>query len=120
MLEPITDLPENVLGFVARGTLTGSDYEQVLMPAVDKALASHDKIRLLYVLGDEFSGLTGGAVWDDTRVGFGHITRWEKIAVVTNKDWVRHAVDLFGYLIPGEVKGFQTAELSEARAWIVA
>jgi hypothetical protein len=75
---------------------------------------------LLYVLGEEFSGITAGAIWDDTRVGFAHITRWEKIAVVTDTDWLRHAVDIFGYLIPGEVKGFTTAELPAARAWVVA
>jgi hypothetical protein len=120
MLEPIPDLPEHVLGFVATGTLTGDDYEKVLIPAVDRALARHEKIRLLYVRGAEFAGVTGGAIWDDMRVGFSHITRWEKIAVVTDKDWIRHAVDIFGYLIPGEVKGYTTADLPAARSWVVA
>jgi hypothetical protein len=74
----------------------------------------------LYVLGPEFEGLTMGAMWDDTRVGFAHISRWEKIAVVTDTDWIRHSVDVFGYLIPGEVKGFAIAEESDARSWIRA
>jgi hypothetical protein len=120
VLERIENLPDNVLGFVAKGKLTGDDYDRILIPAVDQALASHDKIRLLYVLGEEFDGVTGGALWDDTKVGFSHITRWEKIAVVTDKEWLRHAVDIFGYLIPGEVKGFTSSELTDARAWVVA
>jgi hypothetical protein len=120
MIERIPDLPENVLGFVAKGKLTSDDYEQVLIPAVDEALEAHDKIRLLYVLGGEFEGMTPGAMWDDTRVGFSHITRWEKIAVVTDKDWLRHSVDIFGYLIPGEVKAFTGAEEAAARAWLAA
>jgi hypothetical protein len=120
MLERIADLPDNVLGFVAKGKLTGDDYTTVLIPAVDTMLASHDKIRLLFVFGTEFDGLTGGAIWEDTRVGFGHVTRWEKIAVVTDTEWLRHAVDIFGYLIPGEVKGYTSAELPDARAWVVA
>jgi SpoIIAA-like len=120
MLDRITDLPENVVGIVASGTLTSEDYEEVLIPAVEHALEGHDKIRLLYVLGRDFEGLTAGATWDDTRVGFSHVTRWEKIAVVTDKDWVRHSVEVFGYLMPGEVKGFGLSEESAARSWVAA
>ena len=37
-----------------------------------------------------------------------HPTRWEKIAIVTDNEWLRHSVDIFGYLIPGEIKSFST------------
>ena len=120
MLDRITDLPSNVVGIVAKGKLTKDDYEKVLIPAVDQALQDHEKIRLLYVLGGEFDGMTAGAVWDDTRVGFSHVTKWEKIAIVTDKDWVRHSIDIFGYLMPGEVKGFTSDEESTARIWVAA
>jgi len=36
-----------------------------------------------------------------------HVTRREKIAVVTDKEWLRHSVDIFGYLIPGEIRAFR-------------
>jgi hypothetical protein len=120
MIEVIPDLPDGTVGFVAKGSLSSDDYEQVLIPAVDAALASNDKIRMLYVLGHEFDGMSAGAMWDDTRVGFSHITRWEKIAVVTDKDWMRHSVDVFGYLMPGEVKAFTEDDLDAARAWVVS
>jgi SpoIIAA-like len=120
MLERITDLPDNVVGLVAKGKLTSEDYEQVLIPAVNQTLEGHEKVRLLYVLGGEFDGMSAGAIWDDTRVGFSHVTRWEKIAVVTDKDWLRHSVDIFGYLMPGEVKAFPLAEEPAARAWVAA
>lgn len=118
MLERITGLPEPVVGFVAKGKLTSDDYQNVLIPAVDQALEDHEKVRLLYILGGQFDGLTAGAMWDDTRVGFAHVTRWEKVAVVTDEDWLRHSVDIFGYLIPGEVKAFTTSEEAAARAWV--
>jgi hypothetical protein len=35
MVEKIPDLPDNVLGFTAKGTVTASDYESVIIPAVD-------------------------------------------------------------------------------------
>jgi hypothetical protein len=120
VLELIEGLPDNVVGIRAHGELSSNDYEQVLIPAVEGALARHDKIRLMYVLGPEFDGLTVGAMWDDTRVGFSHVNRWEKLAVVTDKDWVRHSVDIFGYLIPGEVKGFADSEEQAARTWVTS
>ena len=60
-------------------------------------------------------------MWDDTKVGFADVTRWEKIAVVSDKDWVRHrALDIFGYLLPGEVKAFTISEQSTARTWVTS
>jgi SpoIIAA-like len=118
MLETIPGLPENVLGFVAKGELTSDDYRRVLVPAVDDALERHEKLRLLYVLGEEFDGLDAGAAWEDLKVGFSHVTRWEKIALVTDRDWIRHSIDIFGYLMPGEVKGFTVADEPAARAWL--
>jgi hypothetical protein len=52
MITVLTDLPDNVLGFEAKGEVTGDDYEQVLIPAVEKHLETAEKIRLLYVLGE--------------------------------------------------------------------
>ena len=41
-----------------------------------------------------------GAVFEDMRVGFGHLGQWARIAVVTDIDWIKHAVDLFKLLLP--------------------
>ena len=120
MLERIPDLPEPVVGIRASGEVTGDDYKNVLIPAVEAALEGGHKVRLLYVLGDDVKGLgfTAGAAWQDTKVGLGHYASWEKVAVVSAKDWLRHSVDIFGYLIPGEVKAFAPDEEAEARTWV--
>ena len=118
MLEKISDVPDSVLGFRASGELTSEDYRDVLVPAVAAALRSRDKLRLLYLLGDDVTGFSAGAAWQDTKVGLEHVTRWEKVAVVTDKDFIRHSANIFGYLIPGEIKAFTAAEEAGARAWI--
>ena len=120
MLELIPALPDNVVGVVAKGEVTAQDYEQRLIPAVEAALADHDKIRLLYVLGADFTGFSGGAMWEDGKVGLGHITRWERIAFVAHEPWIRHAVNAFGYLIPGEIKVFDLADEADASAWVTS
>jgi hypothetical protein len=120
MFEMIPALPDNVVGVVAKGQVTGEDYEQQLVPAVEDALGRHDKIRLLYVLGADFTGFTGGAAWEDGKLGLGHIGRWERIAVVAREAWIRHAVSVFGYLVPGEIKVYDLADEADASAWITS
>ena len=39
------------------------------------------------------------------------------MAVVTDKDWMRHAISAFGWLSPGELRVFEPAELEAAKAW---
>ena len=118
MLERMPGLPESVVGIKASAEVTADDYRNVLVPAVESALEGEGKLRMLYVIGDDVTGLSAGAVWQDTKVGLGHYTRWEKVAVCTDKEWLRHSVDIFGYLIPGEVRAFTIAQEGEARTWV--
>jgi hypothetical protein len=120
MIELIPALPSNVVGLVAKGEVAAADYHDRIEPAVEQALAEHDKIRFLYVLGAEFTGFSGGAMWEDGKLGLGHVGKWERIAVVAREAWVRHAVNAFGYLIPGEVKVFDLADEADAAEWITS
>ena len=117
-VEMIPALPDDVIGFIAKGEVQRSDYESTIDPAVEETLSNHDKIRLLYVLGADFDGFSGGAAWEDGKLGMKHLTRFEMIAVVTDRDWVRHTVNLFGYLIPGKVRVFPLAEEADASEWL--
>ncbi len=118
MIKIISDLPSNVLGFESSGTVTGKDYETVLIPAVEAKLEEFPKIRLLYHLVPDFSGYDFEAMWDDAKVGLAHLTSWEKIAVVTDKEWIRSGVKVFGFIIPGEVRVFDNDELLTAKEWV--
>ena len=118
MVEPVAGLPENVLGFKGIGRVTSEDYETVLIPAVEAKLAEHKKLRLLYYLGEEFEGFDVGAMWDDAKVGLRHITAWEKIAIVTDVEWLRGSAKIFGFLMPGHVRVFKNSEIDEAKEWV--
>ena len=59
--------------------------------------------------------------WTDAKFDFSHLFYWERIAIVTDAEWMRRAAQfyrLFGFLI-GEIRAFPTAEASKAREWIV-
>jgi hypothetical protein len=118
MVEQIPDLPDNVLGFTAKGTVTANDYESVIIPAVEALFSRQSRVRFLYHLGEDFSGFEAAAVWDDTKLGLKHLGGWERIAVVSGVEWIRAAVKVFGVAIPGHVRVFHNRELAEARRWI--
>jgi hypothetical protein len=118
MIEVMIDLPERVLGLRARGEVTADDYRGTVVPAIEEKLTRFRKVRLLYVLGEDFKGYSGGAAWEDAKVGMKHLTSFERIAVVTDVDWVERAVKAFGFAFPGEVRVFDDDELEQARHWI--
>lgn len=117
MIELMDGLPENVIGLTASGKVTGEDYENVLIPALEKHLQSHDKVRIVYDLSEGMDGYSAAAMWDDTKIGFKHFTAWEKIAIVSDQDWVENTIKIFGWLVPGDVKVFESDELEEAKSW---
>lgn len=118
MIRLVDGLPDNVVGFEAVGEVEAADYESVLDPAVDAAVAANDKIRLLYVLGEEFDGYSGGAMWGDAKLGLKNWTHFEKVAFVSDRKAYVDGVRAFGWLIPGEVKTFSLAESEAARTWV--
>ncbi|MCH8900175.1 MAG: STAS/SEC14 domain-containing protein [Acidobacteria bacterium] len=120
MIKMMDNLPGNVIGFEAIGEVDAGDYKSTLDPAVDAALQTHDKLRLVYVLGEQFEGYTGGAMWEDTKLGIGHWGAWEKIPIVTDSEWVENGIKAFGWMVPGEVKTYSTAALDDATEWASA
>ncbi len=118
MIERMQDLPDNVLGFTAKGKVTARDYQDVVIPAVEALFAQQRHVRFLYHVGAEFTAFEPAAMWDDALLGFKHLAGWERVAFVTDVDWLRAAVKLFGLAMPGHVREFRNAELARAKEWI--
>ena len=119
MIELIQGLPDGVVGIEAVGKVTSDDYTAVT-PAIDEALAAHEKIRLIHVLGERFTGFTAGGMWEDGRFGLSHTFSFERIAVVTDLDSVRTLVKAGGWAVPGAIRLFSNADKDEAVTWVSA
>jgi hypothetical protein len=116
VLEPLTDLPEGAIGFTARGEIEASDYTEVLLPAIRDTIAAGRDVRIVLVF-ERWEGLSASALWQDLKLGVEHLTKWKKIALVTDVDWMIHLSTLFGWMTPGELKHFPLAARDEAIAW---
>ena len=118
MIEQLLNFPDNVVAVVCTGRVTKEDYDAVLVPAVANVLKRQGKVRLYYETAADFVGIDPGAIWEDFKVGMEHLTRWERVAVVTDVEWIKQTVRFFSFLMPGAVKIFPTSETAQARAWI--
>ena len=118
MITELSGLPDGVIGFEATGKLAAEDYRDVLLPALERAAAGGDE-RFVIVMRD-FDGLTGGALWQDLKLGVEHMRAWKKIALVTDIAWMTNLTDLFGWMTPGETKTFPLDRRDEAIAWAQA
>ncbi len=118
MMKTIDQLGDGIVGIEAHRKVTREDYENVLIPALDRALKAHKKIRFLYHVAPDFSGFTGGALWDDAQVGIRHLGAWERVAVVTDVTWIADAVKAFQFVIPAKTRVFHDAEVQLAKDWL--
>lgn len=118
MIELLKGFPDNVTALTCHGHVTKADYETVLIPDVTERLTRHNKVRIYYEIASDFEGYDLGAAWDDAKLGFSHFLSWERLALVTDIDWIEHSVKLFGFLMPAQLRTFPTAEAAKAREWI--
>ncbi len=116
MIEPLPGVPDGVVGLRASGDVTADDYRDVMVPILEEALA-RGAVRLLYVL-DEHTKFSPGALFADVKFGVGHLKGWERLAVVSDADWLENMVKGFGWMMPGEVKVFDDDDIDEAKAWL--
>jgi hypothetical protein len=116
MIKMLDGMPEGVIGFEAAGKLEAEDYRDVVLPALERAAAAGD-VRFLIVMRD-FGGMSGGAVWQDLKMGVEHLRKWKRIALVTDIDWVTHMTALFGWMTPGETRTFPLDQQDEAVKWV--
>ena len=118
MIQLIDGLPEGTLGLSFHGQVSGDDYDTVLVPALDRAIDLHDRVRTLLRFGSDFEGYSLEAAWDDTLVGLRHWRGFERMAIVSDVPWLRTAIRAVAGLLPCPVRLFDEAEEQDARLWL--
>ena len=122
-VETLYDLPQGTVGWRVAGTLTREEYHEMLDPVLER-LEQGETLSLLVVAGDDFHGLDAPALWEDLKnapkAGVKYRKSWQRVAVVTSKEWMRHAVAAMGCLYPGEMRVFDLDQMQEATDWLAA
>ncbi len=113
------DIPgKDTFGFEAIGEVTNQDYNDLLEPLLAKARAEGQKLRFLFFLGPNFQGFTAAAAWEDFKLGSRHLSSFDRIALVTDTQWLQSATRFVGSLLPCPLKVFENKSLNAAKAWL--
>lgn len=115
-------LHDNQITVKVNGTVDRDDWQQVT-DMINEALQHHDRVTVLADL-THMDTFTGGAVYEDTKFGIknlGSLDHFDKIAVLTDKQWLERGAELAEKLLPGvDVRVFDTADTRQAQQWIAA
>ena len=79
MIEAIDGLPGGTIGARFNGKVIADDYTDVLIPMIESALRRHDKLKVLIIFDDDFTGFGAKAVWQDSKLGIQHWRGCERI-----------------------------------------
>lgn len=116
MIERITGPGVGVLGVRMSGRLAHEDYER-LDHLIDAERPEGGRINLVCEV-EGFEGWTLRAAFDDAELGLVRAPREvRRLAVVTDSDWIRRAVELFAPLMPYSMRAFALGEREAAWAW---
>ncbi|MUL83289.1 MULTISPECIES: STAS/SEC14 domain-containing protein [unclassified Mycolicibacterium] len=119
MIELLPDMPNGVVGIRVSGKVEGDDLRE-FRPKMDELFKTGD-IRIVEVISPDYAGFGPGGLVQDLKLGIGalvqHHSAFKRIAVVSDKDWVAHAMHAFAWMIPGELKIFGLDELDAAKQW---
>ena len=118
MLRRMIDMPAGTIGFEAIGEVEDDDWERSVEPVLRSEIAEGRKVRLLYLLGAEAREVEGDALKADSGFRARHATSFERVAVVSDEDWIRPALRALSFLLPGKAKAFRVRELAEAKTWL--
>ncbi|MHC9297073.1 STAS/SEC14 domain-containing protein [Mycobacterium sp. LTG2003] len=119
MIDVLPDMPDGVVGIRVSGRVRGDDLRE-FEPTMDE-LFKTGEIRIVEVIAHDYEGFGAGGLAEDLKLGFGalfrHHSAFKRIAVVSDKDWVAHALHAFAWMIPGELACFGLDELDAAKQW---
>ena len=118
MTEVIQGLPAYVTAFRATGTVTKDDYYNIINPYVKNVAKTCPKMNYMLVLNTSIKNYTLGAWIQDGLLGARYFSKWNKLAIVTEKDGIKKFTDTFGIFIPAPTKGFKMENLDLAKKWI--
>lgn len=120
MISVDDSLPSWVAGFEVTGHVTKEDYEQVVLPVVDRIYKKHGHLHFLLNLKTPISEYSGQAWIKDLGLTIKHFAHWKKIALVTEQSGLEKLTSAASFMIPGTTRGFSPDELAEAKRWVAS
>ncbi len=118
MVTQITGLSKGTVGFRLSGEITKEDYDRIILPAVKKTTDSSSQLNMIMVIETDLSKFTAGAWMKDALLGLKNLTKWHRVALVSDSNVVRGITSTANVIVPGDYKTFAMGEEAAAKAWV--
>lgn len=118
MMYQILDLPPNMIGFKAVWKVTKKDFEEVVIPCVEKHVEKMGHINYMLVLKTSIKNFSFFAWLKGALMGLKRLTKWNRAAIVSDSKFVKIFTKIFGILIPGQFRTFPLKEINKAITWV--
>lgn len=118
MIYHLHNLPSNIVGFNAIGEITEKDFSETVLPKVKALINKKDQLNYLLVHETTVINFTVDDWMKDALMGIKHVTKWNRITIVSDVEAIRNFTNFFSYLIPGEFKGFEHKDVLKAIDWV--
>lgn len=107
-----------VLGLKIVGKITEEDYNSLVIPEVERIIAEHGRVRILFDTED-FCGAELKAMWLDTKLGIKHMSNFERVAWVGKQRWEEWLGAAFKSVMSEEhFRYFDETQVESAWEWI--
>ena len=116
MIQKLDQSSGNVLGYKISGTVSKSDYQE-LVPEVESLVQQEGNIRLLLDL-TEFKGEKVSAWGADFKFGRDYRKKIDKLAIVGDKKWEKWMAKLSEPFFARESEFFQSDNNEDAWTWL--
>jgi hypothetical protein len=118
MLKHIQEMPAGTIGFEATDKVDDDDFEDTVEPVLRREIAAGRTIRMLYLLGPGLLEYEGEALGDELKFAARHAKSYERVAVVSDQEWLRPALRVLSALVPGQLRGFPLHQVEQAKEWL--
>lgn len=118
MINIVKDAPQNVAAFVAEGEVTQEDFDNVVLPHVKEITEKTGELNYLLKLDTSIANFTAGAWLKDALLGLKNLSKWNRVAIVTDKSSIQTFTDIFSVVMPGKFIGFDKIDYQTALHWV--
>ncbi len=118
MIKKITDLPDNIAGFVASGEISYADFENTVFPYVRNTVEKTGELNYVMILDLSFKNFSLRASFQNLWLVVKYLSKWNRGAIISNSKLIKDFADISNILSPGEFKGFYHKDLFMAIDWV--
>lgn len=117
MVEVIPGEDKKLIHLKCQGVLSHKDYQKVVIPTLEKAIANHGPLSVFCDLRD-VQEIEGKAIWDDYKFGIHHLKDFTRLVTVGDQWWMGPLMSISRPFFNIEFKHFESEKYDDAWKWI--